>query len=72
MLVVAAQFFYRTRFLTSTTNETATAETKRQRLSTENMVQTKDHNKHKHKKEEIKEIGIGNFFKEIGVKITEK
>ena len=36
------------------------------------MVQTKDHRKHNHKKEEIKGIGIGTNFKEIGEKMTEK
>ena len=36
------------------------------------MFQTRDHRKRNHKKEEIKKIGIGEYFKEIGKKITEK
>ena len=60
--------FYRALFLTSTTNETTTAETKRQRQNIERMVQTRDHSKHTHKKTEIKKIGIGEKFKEIGGK----
>ena len=36
------------------------------------MVQTNDHSKHNHRKEEIKEIGIGKNFKEIRETVTEK
>lgn len=32
------------------------------------MVQTRDNSKHTHNKEEIKKIGLGEHFKEIGGK----